>query len=49
VARDVAIVLAAFAVATGIAALFGAANLGTAMRFGQLGIAAALVFVLVRR
>lgn len=47
--RDVVIVVAAFAVVTGIAELLGAANLGTAMSFGQMGFAAALVFVLVRR
>ena len=33
---------------TAIAALLGAANLGTAMAFGQLAFAAALVWVLLR-
>ena len=47
--RDFAIVLAAFAVVTGIAELLGAANLGTAMTFGQIGFAIALLWVLLRR
>lgn len=45
--RDLAIVLGAFALATGIAEAFGAANLGTALAFGQMGFALALVWVLV--
>jgi hypothetical protein len=40
--------LGAFAVATAIAAALGTANFGTALTFGQLAFAAALVFVLVR-
>lgn len=43
------IVLAAFAVGVGIAELFGAKNLGTALGVGQLTFAVALVYVLVRR
>jgi hypothetical protein len=46
---SLAIVLGAFAGVTAIAELAGAANLGTAMAFGQLGFALALVYVLVRR
>ena len=46
--RDTGIVLLAFAAVTALAELLGAANLGTAMSFGQLAFAAALVFVLVR-
>lgn len=46
---DVAVVLGAFALASAVAALLGAANFGTALTFGQLGFAAALVFVLLRR
>ena len=45
----VAIVLAAFAIGVGIAELFGAKNLGTALGVGQLTFAAALVYVLLRR
>ena len=43
------IVLAAFGVGVGLAELFGAKNLGTALGVGQLTFAAALVFVLLRR
>ncbi|UTI65998.1 hypothetical protein NBH00_07255 [Paraconexibacter antarcticus] len=46
---DLLIVLGAFAGATLVALAVGATNLGTAMTFGQLGFAAALVLVLVRR
>jgi hypothetical protein len=46
---DVAIVLAAFAAASALAALLGAANFGTALSFGQIGFALALVYVLLRR
>jgi hypothetical protein len=44
-----ALVLAAFALGTLVAELFGAANLGTAMTFGQLAFAATVVWVMVRR
>jgi hypothetical protein len=43
------IVLAAFAIGVGVAELFDAKNLGTALGVGQLTFAAALVYVLVRR
>ena len=43
------IVLVAFAVGVGLAELFGAKNLGTALGVGQLTFAVALVYVLVRR
>ncbi|HEX4107246.1 MAG TPA: hypothetical protein VHX88_03885 [Solirubrobacteraceae bacterium] len=46
--RSVALVLVAFVAATGLAALCGATNLGTAMTFGQIAFAITLVFVLVR-
>jgi hypothetical protein len=48
-AIDLLIMAAAFAVVTALAELLGATNLGTAMAFGQMGFALALVFVLVRR
>jgi uncharacterized membrane protein (DUF485 family) len=41
-------VLGAFALTTLVADLAGAANLGTAMAFGQIAFALALVWVLVR-
>jgi hypothetical protein len=47
--RDLAILVAAFALAGALAGLFGAANLGTALSFGQMGFAGALVYVLLRR
>ena len=47
--RDVAIVLTAFAVVSALAGLLGAANLGTAFAFGQMGFALAAVLVIVRR
>ena len=47
--RDLAIVLGAFVLASALAGLLGAANLGTALSFGQIGFAAALVYVLLRR
>jgi len=41
--------LGAFGAGTIAAELLGAPNLGTAMSFGHLAFAAALIFVLVRR
>ena len=46
---DLFLLVAAFAVATAIAALLGAKNLGTALTFGQIAFAAALAWVLLRR
>jgi hypothetical protein len=46
---DLLLLLAAFASATAVAALLGAANFGTALTFGQIAFAAALVWVLLRR
>ncbi len=46
---SLAILVAAFVTATVIAELAGAANLGTALAFGQMAFALALVFVLIRR
>ena len=47
-ARDVGLVVGAFLLATALAAALGAANFGTALGFGQIGFAAALVWVLLR-
>jgi uncharacterized membrane protein (DUF485 family) len=47
--RDLAVILAAFILATLIAEIAGATNFGTALTFGQMAFAGALVFVLVRR
>jgi uncharacterized membrane protein (DUF485 family) len=46
---NILIVLAAFAAGTALAALFGAANFGTALGIGQISFAAALAYVLIRR
>jgi hypothetical protein len=46
---DLAALLAAFAGTTALAAALGAANFGTALAFGQMGFALALVYVLMRR
>ena len=42
------VLLAAFAGGTAVAELAGAANLGTALAFGQMAFAAALIAILVR-
>jgi hypothetical protein len=47
--RDLAVILAAFILATLIAEIAGATNFGTALTFGQMAFAGALVLVLVRR
>ena len=46
---DLAVLIGAFALASALAAALGAANFGTALAFGQIGFAAALVWVLLRR
>lgn len=46
---DLAVLAAAFLGATGIAALLGATNLGTALTFGQLAFAGAVMWVILRR
>lgn len=45
----VVIVLVAFGVGVGLAELFGAENLGTALGVGQLTFVIGLVYVLIRR
>ena len=47
-AVDLAVLVAVFAVTTGIAALAGAANLGVALGIGQVAFAIALVVLLLR-
>jgi hypothetical protein len=41
--------LGAFALASALAGALGAANLGTALAFGQMAFAASLVYVLLKR
>jgi hypothetical protein len=48
-AADLGLVTVAFLAATGIAELLGAANMGTALTFGQLAFAATLMWVLLLR
>lgn len=45
--REIGIALGAFVVATAIAELLGAANMGTALTFGQLALAAAVLWAIV--
>jgi uncharacterized membrane protein (DUF485 family) len=47
-ARQLLLLLLAFAVGTALAALFGAVNFGVALGVGQVSFAAMLVWVLVR-
>jgi hypothetical protein len=49
VLADALIVLASFVLASALAALLGAVDLGTALAFGQIGFALALVYVLLKR
>jgi hypothetical protein len=49
VAGDLLIMLVAFVLASALAGALGAANLGTALAFGQIGFAVALMYVLIRR
>jgi uncharacterized membrane protein (DUF485 family) len=46
---DIAIMLGAFALATLTAEAAGAANLGTALSFGQIAFVLAAVYVVLRR
>jgi len=47
--RELAVLVAGFGITSAIAGALGAANFGTALAFGQIGFAAALVWVLVQR
>jgi ABC-type methionine transport system permease subunit len=49
VVRDLLIVLGAFVAASAIAGALGAANLGTALSFGQIAVAISVVYVIVKR
>jgi hypothetical protein len=49
VARNLITMFGAFVLASAIAGALGAANLGTALAFGQMGFALATVYVLLRR
>jgi hypothetical protein len=47
--RDLLLILGAFVLASLIASALGAANLGTALAFGQMALAATTVYVLLKR
>jgi hypothetical protein len=49
VVRNLLLILGAFVLASAIAGALGAPNLGTALSFGQIALAIAVVYVLVRR
>ena len=46
---DLALILGAFVVGTLVAEAAGAPNLGTAMSFGQIGVALAALYVVLKR
>ncbi len=48
-ARDLLMIIGAFVVASLLAGALGATNLGTALAFGQMALAATTVYVLLKR
>jgi hypothetical protein len=48
-AGDLALIFGAFVLASALAGALGAANLGTALSFGQIGLTLMVVYVLLRR
>jgi hypothetical protein len=48
-ARNLLMMFGAFILASGLAGVLGAANLGTALAFGQIGFALMTVYVLLKR
>jgi len=46
---DLAIILGVFVLVTAVAAVAGAANLGTALSLGQIGFGLAVVYVVLKR
>lgn len=49
VGGDLLLIFGAFVLASALAGALGAVNLGTALSFGQIGLALAVVYVLLRR
>ncbi len=47
--HDLLTIVGAFVLASALAGALGAINLGTALAFGQIGVALATVYVLLRR
>lgn len=48
-ARDLLLIVGAFVLASALAGALGAANLGTALAFGQIALALMVVYVMLRR
>lgn len=48
-ARDLGIMFGAFVLASALAGVLGAVNLGTALAFGQIAFAVGTVYVLLKR
>jgi hypothetical protein len=48
-ARDLVTIVAAFVLASALAGALGAVNLGTALAFGQIAFAVAVVYVMLKR
>jgi hypothetical protein len=48
-ARDLLMILGAFVLASVLAGALGAVNLGTALAFGQIALAATTVYVILKR
>jgi hypothetical protein len=49
VKRDLLMIVGAFVLASALAGALGAANLGTALAFGQIALALMVVYVLLKR
>jgi hypothetical protein len=47
--RDLILIVGAFVLASALAGALGATNLGTALAFGQIALAACVVYVMLRR
>jgi hypothetical protein len=47
--RDLLLILGAFVLGSALAGALGAANLGTALAFGQIALAITTVYVIVKR
>jgi hypothetical protein len=48
-ARDLATMFGAFVLASALAGALGAANLGTALAFGQMAFALSVIYVMLKR
>jgi ABC-type methionine transport system permease subunit len=47
--RNLVMMFGAFVLASALAGVLGAANLGTALAFGQMAFAASVVYVMLKR